>query len=138
MDAQKVTNETDYSANFTFDSSKLTGASDFLLNADVTYLKEISENTSLQGTIAYNYFSDQLNTIGTLNKGNVIDKSYGTLDLILKGQKNQFTFGLSAKNLLNPTITRIQEVYENPNVSEVVLDQFKNGINLSLSVGYKF
>ena len=138
LDAQKVTNETDYSANFTFDSSKLTGASDFLLNADVTYLKEISENTSLQGTIAYNYFSDQLNTIGTLNKGNVIDKSYGTLDLILKGQKNQFTFGLSAKNLLNPTITRIQEVYENPNVSEVVLDQFKNGINLSLSVGYKF
>ena len=71
---KKVTDETDYSANFTFDSSKLTGASDFLMNADVTYIKEFEEKKSIQGTIAYGYFSDQLNTIGTLNKGNVIDK----------------------------------------------------------------
>ena len=138
LDAQKVTNETDYSANFTFDSSKLTGASDFLINVDVSYLKEFDEDKSIQATIASNYFSDQLNTIGTLNKGNVIDKSYGTLDFVLKSKLKQFTFGVSAKNMLNPTITRIQEVYDTPGTNSVVLDEFKRGVNLSLSVGYKF
>ena len=138
LDAQKVTNETDYSANFTFDSSKLTGASDFLMNADVSYLKEFGEDKSIQATIAYNYFSDQLNTIGTLNKGNVIDKSYSTLDFVLKSKLKQFTFGISAKNILDPTISRIQEVYDTPGTNSVVLDEFKRGVNLSLSVGYKF
>ena len=138
LDTQKVTNETDYSANFTFDSSKLTGASDFLMNADVSYLKEFDEDKSIQATIAYNYFSDQLNTIGTLNKGNVIDKSYGTLDFVLKSKLKQFTFGISAKNILDPTISRIQEVYDTPGINSVVLDEFKRGVNLSLSVGYKF
>ena len=138
LDAQKVTNETDYSANFTFDSSKLTGASDFLMNADVSYLKEFDEDKSIQATIAYNYFSDQLNTIGTLNKGNVIDKSYSTLDFVLKSKLKQFTFGVSAKNILDPTISRIQEVYDTPGINSVVLDEFKRGVNLSLSVGYKF
>ena len=84
LDTQKVTDETDYSANFTFDSSELTGASDFLLNADVSYVKEFDTDKSIQGTVAYSYFSDQLNTIGTLNKGNGIDKSYGTLDFVVK------------------------------------------------------
>jgi hypothetical protein len=138
LDAQKVTNETDYSANFTFDSSKLTGASDFLMNADVSYLKEFDEDKSIQATITYNYFSDQLNTIGTLNKGNVIDKSYSTLDFVLKSKLKQFTFGVSAKNILDPTISRIQEVYDTPGINSVVLDEFKRGVNLSLSVGYKF
>lgn len=138
LDAQKVTNETDYSANFTFDSSKLTGASDFLLNADVSYVKEFDTNKSIQGTVAYSYFSDQLNTIGTLNKGNVIDKSYGTLDFVVKSTIKQLSFGLSAKNLLNPTISRIQEVYNIPDTQEVVLDEFTKGVNLSLSVGYNF
>jgi outer membrane receptor protein involved in Fe transport len=105
LDTQKVTDETDYSANFTFDSSKLTGASDFLLNADISYVKEFDTNKSIQGTVAYSYFSDQLNTIGTLNKGNVIDKSYGTLDFVVKSTIKQFSFGLSAKNLLNPTLS---------------------------------
>ena len=138
LNAQKVTDETDYSANFTFDSSKLTGASDFLMNADVTYIKEFEENKSIQGTIAYGYFSDQLNTIGTLNKGNVIDKSYSTLDLIVKSKLNNFTFGLSAKNILNPSIERVQEVYNTPGINQVTLSEFKMGVNLSLSVGYKF
>jgi len=79
-----------------------------------------------------------LNTIGTLNKGNVIDKSYSTLDLIVKSKLNHFTFGLSAKNILNPSIARVQEVYNTPGIDQVTLSEFKMGVNLSLSVGYKF
>ena len=138
LNAEKVNAETDYSASFTFDSSKLTGASEVLVNTDITYLKELDTNHSIQTTVAYNYFSDQLNTIGTLKKGNVIDKSFHTLDLIVKSKFNKLNISVSAKNLLNPSIRRIQEVYETPGISEVTLNEFKRGININLSVGYKF
>jgi hypothetical protein len=138
LDAQKVNNETEYSASFTFDSSKLTGASDVLVNTDITYFKEFDKNRSLQTTLAYNYFSDQLNTIGTLKKGNVIDKSFNTLDLIVKSKFNKLNISLAAKNLLNPSIRRVQEVYETPSISEVTLNEYKRGVNISVSVGYKF
>ena len=138
LDAQKVNNETEYSASFTFDSSKLTGASDVLVNTDITYFKEFDKNRSLQTTLAYNYFSDQLNTIGTLKKGNVIDKSFNTLDLIVKSKFNKLNISLAAKNLLNPSIRRVQEVYETAGISEVTLNEYKRGINVSISVGYTF
>ena len=138
MNAEKVNAETEYSASFTFDSSKLTGASDVLVNTDLTYFKAFDKDHSLQTTLAYNYFSDQLNTIGTLKKGNVIDKSFNTLDLIIKSKLKNLNFSLSVKNLLNPSIKRVQEVYETPGLSEVTLSEFKRGVNISLSVGFRF
>tara|TARA_B110000027_G_scaffold14219_1_gene13902 strand:- start:1464 stop:4232 length:2769 start_codon:yes stop_codon:yes gene_type:complete len=138
LNAEKVNSETEYSASFTFDSSQLTGASEVLVNTDLTYFKAFDNDHSLQATVAYNYFSDQLNTIGTLKKGNVIDKSFNTLDLIVKSKLNKLNISLSAKNLLNPSIKRVQEVYETPGISEVTLSEFKSGINISLSVGYRF
>jgi hypothetical protein len=138
LNADKVNSETEYSASFTFDSSQLTGASEVLVNTDVTYFKAFDNDHSLQATVAYNYFSDQLNTIGTLKKGNVIDKSFNTLDLIVKSKLNKLNISLSAKNLLNPSIKRVQEVYETLGISEVTLSEFKRGINISLSVGYRF
>ncbi len=138
LNAEKVNAETDYSASFTFDSSKLTGASDVLINTDLTYFKAFDKNHTLQTTLAYNYFSDQLNTIGTLKKGNVIDKSFNTLDLIVKSKLNKLSISLSAKNLLNPSIRRVQEVYNTPGISEVTLNEFKRGVNINLSVGYRF
>ena len=138
LNADKVNTETEYSASFTFDSSQLTGASEVLMNTDLTYFKAFDNHHSLQATVAYNYFSDQLNTIGTLKKGNVIDKSFNTLDLIIKSKLNKLNISLSAKNLLNPSIKRVQEVYETPGLSEVTLSEFKRGVNISLSVGYRF
>ena len=138
LNAEKVNSETEYSASFTFDSSQLTGASEVLVNTDLTYFKAFDNDHSLQATVAYNYFSDQLNTIGTLKKGNVIDKSFNTLDLIVKSKLNKLNISLSAKNLLNPSIKRVQEVYETPGISEVTLSEFKRGVNISLSVGYRF
>ena len=105
---------------------------------DITYFKEFDKNRSLQTTLAYNYFSDQLNTIGTLKKGNVIEKSFNTLDLIVKSKFNKLNISLSAKNLLNPSIRRVQEVYETAGISEVTLNEYKRGINVSISVGYTF
>ena len=73
-----------------------------------------------------------------VKKGNVIDKSFDTLDLIIKSKLKNLNFSLSVKNLLNPSIERVQEVYETPGISEVTLSEFKRGVNINLSVGFRF
>ena len=43
LSKEKVKEETEFTASFTYDESKLTGASDVLINADLSYLKEFNK-----------------------------------------------------------------------------------------------
>ena len=52
FDRFKVINETKLNVNFTNKEGKLTGASDLILNADVTYTKDFSKKSNLLGTIS--------------------------------------------------------------------------------------
>ena len=86
-------------------------------------------------TVAYNQFSDRIYSLGTNTRGNMVDKSFGTLDFILRskiGEKSNFSF--AAKNLLNHTIERTQENAAN----DVIVQSFKRGINLSIGFNYQF
>jgi hypothetical protein len=53
-------------ANFTYKNSKLSGAADFLANADVSFTKELKDVTA---TVTYAYVSDKLAVIGTSEEG---------------------------------------------------------------------
>ena len=124
--------ETNLNVNFTNDEGKLTGASDLILNADVTYVRDFSKGANLLGTLSYNYFSDRIYAIGSAGKGDLIDKGMGSLDLILKAQMSKkIKLGLSLKNLLNPTVKRVQDI------QNVEVLSFKNGVNASFSLTYK-
>ena len=132
FDRFKVINETKLNVNFTNNEGKLTGASDLILNADVTYTKDFSKESNLLGTIAYNYFSDRIYAIGSAGKGDLVDKGMGSLDIILKSQiSKKIKIGLSLKNLLNPTVKRTQEI------QNIEVLSFKNGVNASFSLTYK-
>lgn len=132
FDRFKVIEETKLNVNFTNKEGKLTGASDLILNADVTYVKDFSKNSNLLGTLAYNYFSDRIYAIGSAGKGDLIDKGMGSLDVILKSQiSKKIKLGLSLKNLLNPTVKRTQDI------QNVEVLSFKNGVNASFSLTYK-
>ena len=132
FDKSKVIKETNLNVNFTNKEGKLTGASDLILNADVTFTKDFSKESNLLGTLAYNYFSDRVYAIGSAGKGDLIDKGVGSLDLILKSQlSKKIKLGLSLKNLLNPEVKRIQDI------QNVEVLSFKNGINASFSLTYK-
>jgi hypothetical protein len=37
-------------------------------------------------TIAYTYFSDRVNAIGTSNRGDLVDKAFGSLDFIVRSK----------------------------------------------------
>tara|TARA_R110001606_G_scaffold243005_2_gene390882 strand:- start:166 stop:588 length:423 start_codon:yes stop_codon:yes gene_type:complete len=128
----KVINETKLNVNFTNKEGRLTGASDLILNADVTYQKDFSKKANLLATISYNYFSDRVYAIGSAGKGDLIDKGIGSLDIILKSElSKKIKLGFSLKNLLNPSIKRVQEI------QNVEVLSFKNGIKGSLSLTYK-
>ena len=86
-------------------------------------------------TLAYNYNSDHLYSIGTEQKGNLVDKGFGSLDLIFKTKLNKhFTLGLNAKNLTDPAIKRMQE---NAN-EDILVRSYKLGRFISASVKYTF
>lgn len=136
LDSDKVRNETDYNADFTDEESKLTGASDLLLNADISYFSEWNDKESnITSTIAFTHFSDRVYAIGTNGRGNQVDKAFGTLDFItrLKLNKN-LGLGFVAKNLLNPAINRVQE----NSSGDVNVLSYKKGMTVSLGMTYQF
>ncbi|MFB9055273.1 TonB-dependent receptor domain-containing protein [Mariniflexile ostreae] len=141
LNKDKVFAENGFGANFTFDETKLTGASDFLANADISFMKQFTENSAITATVSYAYFSDKLGVIGTQNKGNMIDKSIDRLDLIVKTSLTKnLKLGLSYKNILDPTFERILEQSKVPGstTQDVLVSSYKLGSNFSLSLNYTF
>ncbi|MGY6649407.1 TonB-dependent receptor domain-containing protein [Wenyingzhuangia sp. IMCC45574] len=142
LDEAKVSEENkNVSASFTFDDSRLAGASDVLANADITIYKEFSEDKNLTATLTYGYFSDKLAVIGSQNRGNIIDKSVDRLDLIVKSSlTDKINVGLSFKNILNPVYERVQAQSEVPgsSIEDIVINSYKKGAAVSASISYKF
>ncbi len=138
---EKVVTENKFGANFTFKNSKLSGASDLLANADITFTKEFKEDRDVTATLTYAYVSDKLAVIGTQNRGNLVDKAISRLDLIIKSNLTKnIKIGLAYKNILNPEYRRVTEQSKAPVVktADVLASSYKIGSNLSLSLNYKF
>ncbi|MBG6060272.1 hypothetical protein IWX83_000035 [Flavobacterium sp. CG_9.1] len=136
LSTEKVIKETDYNVVFTDTQSKFTGASDLLLNADISLLNEWNNKEgSLNTTLAYTYFSDRVYAIGTNDKGNLVDKSFGSLDFIAKSKLNK-NLGIDfvVKNLLDPTIDRVQE----NRTGDVNVLSYKKGLLFSINLNYQF
>lgn len=136
LDNEKVASETSFNTTFTDKNASFSGASDLLVNADVTFLKEWKKTeTNIMATLAYSTYSDKIYAIGTQGRGNIVEKSIGSLDFILKSKiTKNLGIGLSAKNLLNPDFKMVQENSNN----DITIQSFKKGINTSLSLNYKF
>ncbi|MGC1630739.1 MAG: TonB-dependent receptor [Gelidibacter sp.] len=134
LDSEKIRKETNFNTNLTHDTSSFTGAADFLLNADISYIKNISKNGNIMATLAYSYTSDKLYALGVETKGNLVDKSVGTLDFNFKTKINKnFGIDFTIKNILNPGIERVQE-----NASEnITVLSYKHGAFFKLGLNYK-
>ena len=142
LSIEKVNTENNFGANFTFTDSKLTGASDFLANANISFLKEFSENLDLTTTLSYSYLSDKLAVIGTSNVGNMVDKAINKLDFIVNSSLTKnITIGLIYNNFLNPTFERVLEQGQVPGksaVGTVLVTSYKAGSDIRLTFNYKF
>jgi hypothetical protein len=136
LDSEKVARETDFNVAFTENESKLTGASDLLLNADLSFFNEWNNKQSnLMTTIAYTQFSDRIYSIGTNDRGSEVDKAFGSLDFITRSKINKnFGLGLVVKNILDPSINRVQENKS----GDVTVLSYKKGLTISFGVNYQF
>ena len=136
LNSAKVNNETDFQVDFTNTKGKFTGASNLLLNADLTLFNEWNnKNRNLTTTVAYTYFSDRVNAIGTSGKGDLVDKAFGSLDFITKSKLSEkFGLGLVVKNILDPAINRVQENFN----GDVNVLSYKKGMTFSLNLNYQF
>lgn len=134
LDSEKIRRETNYNTNLTHKTSSFTGASDLLVNADLSYMKDFRNNANMMATVAYSFFSDRLYALGVETKGNLVDKSVGTLDFILKTKVNKnLGIDLTLKNILNPTYKRVQE-----NATEdITVLSYKRGAFFKLGISYK-
>lgn len=133
LNPEKIKRETEFTSSPTNTEDGFAGASAFLANADLTYYQDLRNGMNIQATTVFNYFSDRLVAIGTEGRGNMVDAGYGTLDLILKSKvHDNINFGLSLKNILNPTVRRFQEI------QNVDITSYKKGVSLKFSVSYKF
>ena len=122
-------------AQFQQKSSQLEGATPFLMNADISFNKKY-ENDEFTATVVLNYFSDRVYSIGTRGFENIIEKGIPTLDLVSSYHLNKkYRFNLKATNLLNPSF---QLSRDNASGSNVILSNYKKGVNLSLGISYDF
>lgn len=142
LNSDKINRETQglYTAFFTHENTKLTGASDLLVNTDLSFNKDFSNEKSVTATLAAGYFSERVFALGVSNKGNLVDYNplvVGSLDFILKYKINKnLGIGFGAKNLTDPTIKRKQEgTFDNP---DVIIDSYKRGRDFSFSLKYTF
>ncbi|KOS06614.1 TonB-dependent receptor [Flavobacterium akiainvivens] len=136
LDAEKVRTETQgrLNTNFTNTESSFTGASDFLLNADLSYTRNWNADSGITATVMYSHYSDRLYALGIEQKGNLVDKGMGALDFVVKSRLGRhFGVDLVTRNLLNPEFQRIQQ-----NASGYVpAVTFKRGTYVGIGVTYK-
>ncbi len=122
-------------AQFQQKSSQLEGATPFLMNADISFNKKY-KNDEFTATVVLNYFSDRVYSIGTRGFENIIEKGIPTLDLVSSYHLNKkYRFNLKATNLLNPSF---QLSRASAAGSNVILSNYKKGVNLSLGISYDF
>lgn len=136
LNADKIGSETRYNVLFNKQEDAFSGASDWLLNADLTYVHPWNNQQGhLMATLAYSHFSDRIYAIGTNGSGNRMEVGRGNLDLILKSKINShLSLGFKVGNILNPKIERVQQ---NPDADHT-LWSFRKGRLFNLNLNYQF
>ena len=123
-------------AQFTNATSSLEGATPFLLNADISINKKYKNNTFIS-SLVFNYFSERVYSIGTRGFENILEKGIATLDLVSSYDFNKnYTIKLKATNLINPDFQLTRADFNGG--ENVVLRNYKKGVNLSLGFSYNF
>jgi TonB-dependent receptor len=136
IDPAKVSRDTQGRLNLNVNdaTSDFTGASDLLINADVSYTKDWDADRGITATIMYSYYSDRLYALGIEQKGNLVDKGMGSLDMVFKTRLGRhFGIDLVGRNLLNPQFERVQQNAG----GDIPVVQFKRGAYIGLGLTYK-
>ena len=127
--------ENTFGTTFDRNSDALQGASPFIINTDLNYSPSF-ENYKPKATLVFSYFSDRIAALGAGSLGNIVEKAVPTLNFIWKNPIGEhFEANLSATNLLNPDISLVRE---NTGNGDIAIREYNLGINIGLTLKYKF
>lgn len=105
------------------------GQSDFVANANLSFR---TPETGWDAIIAYNYFSDRLQSIGAVGSPDIFEQGRSQLDLSVSKMIKNFKLSFRARNLLNPDY----KTYSDFKGQEYIFSQYTRGRDLSLGVSY--
>ncbi len=124
-----------FTTSFNRTESELEGASEFIGNLDITFTPTIG-NFKPKATLVGSYFSDRIFALGAGTNGDIIEESVTSLDFVfISPITENLEIGFTARNLLNPDITFSQTGQFG---NEFIITEFKNGIDMGMSLKYKF
>uniref|UniRef100_F4C2L6 TonB-dependent receptor plug n=1 Tax=Sphingobacterium sp. (strain 21) TaxID=743722 RepID=F4C2L6_SPHS2 len=134
LDADKVIKDSynTVGVNFNTDHDRLQGASPLLVNADITY-KSQSGKVKPSFSLVGNYFYDRIYSLGTLGRGNIVEKGYPTINFVSSAEIGErWHLGLKINNLTNNRV-RMEQQNTDGNVDTY---SFKRGLDFSLGLKY--
>lgn len=122
-------------------SRALQGASNWLINSDIKY--EFSFNKTMKNTmnLVYGVYGDRIFAVGGSGIDHIYEKSFHKLDFIWNSKLSEnIDVKFSADNILNPEykLELGNNSKETINETSKVLESYKRGVGLSLSVSYTF
>ncbi|TAI47956.1 TonB-dependent receptor [Flagellimonas allohymeniacidonis] len=127
--------ENTFGTTFDRTSDELEGASPFIINADLNY-SPVFGTYKPRATVAFSYFSDRIFSLGAGSLGNIVEKAVPTLNFVWQNSFGEhFEANLSAKNILDPDISFVRE---GTGIGDIVIREYNLGVNVGLTLKYKF
>ena len=123
--------------------SRLVGAPNVIINGGLNFSNE--KDNPLNIALQANYTSDKIFALGaprdqTVNS-DIIENSVFTADVVITKQLSEkLSIKGTFRNLLNPTIKQTQEVRDLTTgvFSNKIVSEYKSGVDLGISLSYKF
>lgn len=128
--------ENTFGTVFDRSSDELEGASPYVVNTDLNYSPTSFGSYSPKATLIFSYFSDRIFSLGAGSLGNIVEKAVPTLDFVWRNSFGEhFEANFSAKNILDPDISFVRK---NTGVGDVTIREYNLGVNVGLTLKYKF
>jgi TonB-dependent receptor len=122
--SQVVTNET----------RPLQGASPYLINADLSYTKQLSDNLKGVVTVAYNVYGRRVVAAGENGLGDQYELPLNTLNLVVRAEiGDKWQLSLKGVNLLDAEYRVEQETPE----GTALINSFRTGTSMSFGLTYR-
>jgi TonB-dependent receptor len=106
------------------------GQSDFVINTNLSY--RTTGDNAWDAIIAYNYFSDRLQSIGRPGTPDIFEQGRSQLDLSVSKEFNNLKVSLRARNLIDPDFRSFSTFLG----QEYDFTRFQRGRTVSLSLSY--
>ena len=128
--------ENTFGTSFNRDSDELEGASPFVINTDLNFSPTSFGTYKPKATLVFSYFSDRIFSLGAGSLGNIVEKAVPTLDFVWRNAFGEhFEANFSAKNILDPDVSFIRE---GTGIGDVTIRSYNLGVNVGLTLKYKF